>query len=318
MDADRAILRQLADGGFHSGEELARSLGVSRAAVWKRIRRLGDLGLGFEGERGRGYRLTEPFDLLDADAIRAALRQPVSGLDVLFDTPSTNQQLLDAPAVHGRAILAEYQHAGRGRRGRRWLCPPGSGICLSVGWHFSAPPASLMLLSLLAGVCAVRALERCGCPGARLKWPNDLMAGNGKLGGVLIESRGQIAGPVDAVIGIGLNVRLPPAARAQIDQPAADLADLGATLPSRNALAAALIDELVEMLSSAGTPAWDRYLAEWHAHDAGRGREARLLLPGGEVRGRVEGVDASGLLLLRTDGGLQRYSTGELSLRLEP
>src|SRR5690606_32300852 len=136
MDPDRAILRQLSDGGFHSGEELARNLGVSRAAVWKRIRRLAGFGLEFRGVRGRGYHLAEPVDLLDAEAIRAALGSPVSGLEVLFDTPSTNQRLLDASGMHGRVVLAEYQHAGRGRRGRRWVCPPCSGICLSVGWHF--------------------------------------------------------------------------------------------------------------------------------------------------------------------------------------
>jgi len=322
MDLNHAILQSLADGRFHSGQALARSLAVSRAAVWKRIVALRNMGLDVYAVRGRGYRLAAPAELLAVEAVLesvpADIRDHIAPIEILFETASTNQHLLEGDRVHGRVVLAEFQRAGRGRRGNRWVSPVAGGICLSIGWHFDAAPDPLVLVSLLAGAAAARGIEQCECAPIGLKWPNDLVSDGRKLGGILIETRGQIAGPVDVVVGIGLNVRLPGAARHDIDQPVADLAEIRGTPPSRNRVAGAIIGEIVRMLAGAGTGLWDEYLREWRQRDAVRGRQVRLLLPGEEVQGTAEDVDASGLLLLRVAGNLRRYGSGELSLRIGP
>lgn len=322
MDLNRAILQALADGRFRSGQALADSLGVSRTAVWKRIAALERMGLDVYAIRGRGYRLAAPADLLESRMILEALPDAIRGRvhppEILFETESTNRHLLDVQDVHGRIVLAEFQSGGRGRRGNRWISPVAGGICLSMGWHFSASPDSLVLLSLLTGAATVRGLGACGFKSVGLKWPNDLVHAERKLGGILIEARGQIAGPVDLVIGIGLNVRLPPGARRDIDQPVTDLAEMGDVLPSRNRIAASIIAETVRMLSGAGTGVWDEYMKEWRDRDVVRGRHVRLLLSGEEMRGVVEGVDASGSLLLRMAGSVRRFSSGEISMRVTP
>jgi BirA family biotin operon repressor/biotin-[acetyl-CoA-carboxylase] ligase len=322
MDLNSAILKSLADGRFHSGQALAAALGLSRTAVWKRVAALQRMGLRVHAVRGRGYRLAVPAVPLDPAAIRAALpddmRKRIASIEVLFETDSTNQILLDAAPAHGRVVLAEYQRSGRGRRGNRWLSPLAGGICLSIGWHFSAAPDSLVLLSLLTGAAVSRALAACGCGPIGLKWPNDLVCDGRKLGGILIESRGQIAGPVDVVIGVGLNVRLSEDVRRGVDQPIADLAETVAEVPPRNDVAAAMIGEIVRMLAGAGTGNWDEYMREWRSRDVARGKAVRLLLPGREVHGTVEDVDSSGLLLLRVNGEVRRFSSGELSMRVAP
>jgi BirA family biotin operon repressor/biotin-[acetyl-CoA-carboxylase] ligase len=322
MDLNRAILQMLADGRFHSGQALAQLLGVSRTAVWKRVTALERMGLDVYAVRGRGYRLAAPLEILAPEQIGAALprdvRRSVKSIEVQFETASTNQFLLDAVAVHGRVVLSEYQRAGRGRRGNRWVSPLAGGVSLSLGWHFASAPESLVLVSLLTGAAVARALNECGCTGIGLKWPNDLVAGGCKLGGVLIEARGQITGPVDLVVGVGVNVRLPASARRSVDQPVTDVAEISGMPVQRNRLAASMIAEIVRMLSGAGTGVWDEYLREWRNRDTVRGREVRLLLPGREVSGTVEGVDPSGLLMLRVAGSVQRFSSGEVSLRVAP
>lgn len=319
MDRNLALLRALADGRFHSGPALAADLGLSRAAVSRRIAGLVRRGLPVHAARGRGYRLASGLDLLDADAIRTDLGSAenvhLDAIEVLFQIDSTNQYLLERPRPHACAVLAEYQTLGRGRRGRQWMSPPASGICLSLGWHFAAPPATLVLLSLLTGACAARALAACGVQGIGLKWPNDLVHGDRKLGGILIESRAQAAGPMDVVIGIGINVRLPESSRAAIAQPVTDLAALCNPVPARNRVAAAVLAELLRML--ADPSAWPAGLAEWRARDSLRGRSARLELPGRALQGVVEGIDDAGQLLLRVDGTLQRFGSGDLSLRAD-
>lgn len=320
MDLNFAILETLSDGRFHSGQALARTLGVSRTAVWKRIAALERMGLDVYAVRGRGYRLPVPVETLAARAIHEALpvgiRGHIASMEVLFDTASTNQHLLDRNPVHGRVVLAEFQHSGRGRRGNRWLSPLGGGVCLSVGWHFDAAPDSLVLVSLLTGACAARALSGLGCGSIGLKWPNDLVWNGRKLGGVLIETRGQIAGPVDIVVGVGLNVHLPETVRAAIPQPVTDLAEIAGVPLSRNRVAASVIGEIVRMLSGAGSGIWDEYMREWRSRDVVRGKRVQLRFPGHQVDGVAEEVDRSGMLVLRVNGDVRRFSSGEVSLRV--
>jgi len=197
------ILELLADGSAHSGEALAERLGSSRTAVWKHVQHLAARGIAIEARRGIGYRIPGGLDLLDAAALSAALpakaRPLLAGLELVAETASTNERLLAAAErgdIHCRCLLAEYQSEGRGRRGRQWRCPYGAGVLLSLGWRFERGAEALAGLSLAAGVAVRDALAAAGIPGVGLKWPNDLYAGGRKLGGILVELRGEVAGGV--------------------------------------------------------------------------------------------------------------------------
>jgi BirA family biotin operon repressor/biotin-[acetyl-CoA-carboxylase] ligase len=321
---DRVLLALLSDGGFHSGESLAAELGISRAAVWKRIGRLGELGLHVERRSGRGYRLEGGIELLEGERILALLpdelRARVTGVDVCGVIDSTNDVLLRAlrsgKAVHGVACLAERQTSGRGRRGRNWLSPFGSNIYLSLAWRFDRGVAALDGLSLAVGVAVVRALEQCGIGGIGLKWPNDLFAGDAKFGGILIELDGELSGPMSAVIGVGLNLRMPLAEAAAIGQPWIDLETLAGRVIGRNALAAALIASCVELLPRFAVHGFSVVQPDWERLDVLAGRGITVSTSDGRVLdGTADGVDAGGALRLRSAEGLLLLNSGEVSVR---
>lgn len=320
MSAAPPILQLLADGKFHSGSALGTALGVSRSAVWKQVRQLQALGLEVQAVRGRGYRLAQALDLLDAEAIRAQLpdttRARLQRLDVLLDLDSTNRFVRAAGPVAGHACLAERQTAGRGRRGRTWVSPLGANIYLSLAWRFWGSASALGGLSLAAGVAAARALLRIGVDDVGLKWPNDLWRRQRKLGGVLLELSGEAAGPCDVVVGVGINVAMPSAAGAMVDQPWIDLRSILDPVPERNRMAALLLDELVVALVAYEQQGLVPFLADWRRLDVAAGREVRLHLPREEVAGTALGVDDSGALLVRTGGTTARYACGEISMRL--
>jgi len=318
------LLRLLADGSLHSGEELASALAVSRAAVWKRMQQLEEWGIACEALPGRGYRLEAPIELLDAAGIRAALPPEAAGrlrhLEVHETLESTSDRLLaidDLPAGRFDACLAEFQSAGRGRRGRRWIAPFASGLCLSMNWSYRDAPATLGALSLAAGVAALRALRRSGSFGLALKWPNDIVKDDRKLGGILIDLRGEAAGPAYVVIGIGLNVRLPASTRSRLAAEGVDAVDLAALgVPvSRNGLAAALVAELSVALVEYGARGMAAFSTEWRDADALAGRSVAVLQAGRSLEGRACGVDDDGALLLEVDGVPRRIVSGEVSVR---
>lgn len=318
------LLRLMADGALHSGEELAAALSVSRAAVWKRLQQLAEWGIALEALPGRGYRLEAPIDLLDAARIRAALppvaRDSLRHLEVHETLTSTSDHLLaidDLPPGRFDACLAEFQSAGRGRRGRHWVAPFASGLCLSLNWSYPDAPATLAALSLAAGVAALRALGQLGVSGLALKWPNDIVQEDRKLGGILIDLRSEAAGPAYVVVGIGINVRLPVSARERLaieGVRAVDLATLGEP-PPRNALAAALIAELTTALVEYGARGMSAFAEEWRVADALAGRTVAVLQGGQKLEGCARGVDDDGALLLEIDGVPRRIVSGEVSVR---
>jgi BirA family biotin operon repressor/biotin-[acetyl-CoA-carboxylase] ligase len=320
------LLRLLADGREHSGEALAASLAVSRAAVWKQVRHLSSWGLEVEAVAGRGYRLAPPLELLDGAALFAALPEHARGrlrrLDVVDELASTNEALLavtDLAPGRADACLAEFQTEGRGRRGRRWLAPFGSAICLSVSWCFAEVPPQLSALSLAAGVAVRRALSGLGIGGVELKWPNDILWQGRKLGGILCELRIEAAGPAYVVIGLGLNLRLPPALRAAIAETGNEVAALNEIvengLPGRSLLAAALLGQLLLALEEFELAGFRPFFEEWRAADALAARPARVEHGGTLSEGTARGIDQDGALLLEVSGQLQRFVSGEVSLR---
>jgi BirA family biotin operon repressor/biotin-[acetyl-CoA-carboxylase] ligase len=325
-----SLLRQLADGQFHSGEDLAAKVGLTRARVSQVLKDAGVAGLALERVKGRGYRLLEAPDFLDARKMRARLAElaeargvplPIA-IEVVDQIESTSSELMRRAQrrdVHRVALAAEWQTAGRGRRGRAWTAIAGGSLTFSLGWKFEQGAGFLAGLSLAVGVAVVRALEAEGFKDIALKWPNDLIFRHLKVGGILIELNGDALGPTTTVIGVGLNVRIPPAARKDIPVPITDLASVaGRKAPAidRNRLMSALLAELATVLQLYADEGFTPFAAEWQHRHAYQGKAVRLLLPdGATVTGKVAGVDASGALVLADGPRRARFLSGEISLR---
>lgn len=322
---EKALLLRLAQGPV-SGDALAREAGLTRAAVWKRIEALRAAGIAVEAGRGRGYALAAPLDLLEAQAIAAALapaaRAAVHGLDVAWAIDSTSSELLrrTTPVRGVDVLLAERQTGGRGRLGRPWSSPLAANLYLSLARAFEGGLARLGGLGLVAGVAAASALHGLGYGAVRLKWPNDLVVeGEGgalrKLGGLLVEGGGEHGGPVRAVVGLGLNVRMPAGAGAEIGQPWCDLAGLGADPPPRNAVAAALLSALVPALERFDREGLAPFLADYAAFDVLAGRTVAVTVAGVPASGRALGVAPDGALRVEVDGVERQVHAGEATLR---
>lgn len=310
------LLELLAPGTTLSGQQLAEQLAVSRSAVWKQVRALRRLGLEIHGRAGRGYRLAWPVSLIDEIGLRDALGQHGIRAELYPALDSTNAALSRLPDSHRRAVLAEYQSAGRGRRGRAWLSPPAAGIYLSFGYRFDCGLPRLGPLSLVSGLAAADALEQATGPGVGLKWPNDLMLEGRKLGGLLVEISGAADGPCLAVIGLGVNVRLPQA--RQPDQPWIDLHGAGLRNPDRTALAIDLVRGLDRACATFGCDGFGHFEADWKRRDILAGRPVRVeQIDGAAAQGIARGVSERGGLLLESNDGLHEFSAGEVSVRAE-
>jgi len=324
------LLRQLADGAFHSGEDLAATVGLTRARVSQLLKEAETAGLALERIRGRGYRLLATPDFLSADRIRAALSEnvrrnpaiPLVSIEVVDEIASTSTELLrrmQRKDIHATVLAAEWQTAGRGRRGRKWTAVAGGSLTFSLGWRFEQGAGFLAGLSLAVGVAVIRALEAEGLPGVELKWPNDLIHRHLKVGGILVELNGDALGPSTVVVGVGLNVRLPTAAKRDIDQPVSDLtavAGRGAAPIDRNRLLARLVAELASAFAAYAEAGFQPFAAEWQRRHAYQGKPVKLLLPdGASVKGTVAGVDSMGALVLADGPRRSRFLSGEISLR---
>jgi BirA family biotin operon repressor/biotin-[acetyl-CoA-carboxylase] ligase len=321
-----ALLMLLADGRVRSGAWLARELEANLGAIRQGIQRLRSLGIEVKAQARRGYCLPQPIELLDALLIRAALGRDLNpklrNLEVLFEVDSTNTRLLEGappPAGEADVCMAELQHSGRGRHGRRWIAPFGGSIALSLAWSFRDAARANPALSLAVGVAICRALARVGARGISLKWPNDVWFSDRKVGGVLLELKTEVSGAAHVVIGVGLNVSLSAAARREIEETgvrAAAVADACTEAGSRNWMTGTLLDELLRMLDHFEREGFAPFRDAWTALDALRGRPARILAGDSVISGTARGVDADGALLLESEGRMQRFVSGEVSLAL--
>jgi BirA family biotin operon repressor/biotin-[acetyl-CoA-carboxylase] ligase len=321
------LFAKLADGEFHSGEALAAEMAVSRSAIWKAASALRDLGATVHAVRNRGYRLPGTAESLDATRILKLLSSTatphVARVDTAWTLGSTNTALMERPYPRvgtGEALLAEYQTAGRGRRGRTWLAPPGGAICLSFSWVFAEVPRDLGALGLVIGVCALQALQRLGVVGVGLKWPNDLLIEDRKLGGILIELRAESSGPACVVIGIGLNVALGAPLLEQIATTGLtpiDLVSAGLKGAQRNAVAAGLISSFVEGLLEFERDGLKGFVQRWMDADVLHGRPVMVTGADGFTKGVARGIDLEGALLVETPQGLLRFISGDVSVRAD-
>ncbi|WP_078118239.1 bifunctional biotin--[acetyl-CoA-carboxylase] ligase/biotin operon repressor BirA [Thiosocius teredinicola] len=317
------LLQRLADGKFHSGQQLAEALGVSRTAIWKQIQGIEDaFGLSVHAVRGKGYRLGSPLELLDEQQIRAQLGPATSAklesLGLLTCTSSTNSHAIERlPESNGRARvwLAEHQTAGRGRRGRQWVSAFGKNLYMSLAWRFELPMTDLAGLSLVAGVVVAEVLHELGLRGHSLKWPNDVLIDGRKLAGILVEASGEAGGPAVAVIGIGINVSLPAGAGERIDQPWDVLENHCETPVSRNRLAGMMVDRLIEACSAFTHERLAPFVSRWSAFDAYLGHDVKVVKGEHITEGIYRGIAASGAMLLDNANGRSEHHAGEVSLR---
>ena len=267
---------------------------------------------------------------LSADLIRAALSEnvrrnpdiPLLHIEVVDEIASTSTELLrraQRKDIHATVLAAEWQTAGRGRRGRKWAAVAGGSLTFSIGWRFDQGAGYLAGLSLAVGVAVIRALEAEGLPGVELKWPNDLIYRHLKVGGILVELNGDALGPSTVVVGVGLNVRLPATVKRDIDQPVSDLtavAGRGAAPIDRNRLLARVVAELASAFTAYADTGFPPFAAEWQRRHAYQGKPVNLLLPdGASVKGTVAGVDSAGALVLADGPRRARFLSGEISLR---
>lgn len=320
LATQRQLLIALSSAEFQSGQTLADTLGVSRTAIANHVKQLQLLGLDIYKVKGRGYRLAEPLQLLDAAKINQLRLNGAPEIVVHNITDSTNNQLMQRVTegvidTLGYTLVAEAQTAGRGRRGRNWYSPFGASLYFSMYWRLEQGIQSAMGLSLVIALAVVRLLKRQYQLDAKVKWPNDVYVDGKKLAGILVELAGQAHAGCNVIIGIGLNIRLPKQAAEKIDQQYIDLNTVTVQHIDRNSLVAQLQQQLVAILTDFSHSGFDNYVEEFNTHNQYQQRVVKLS-GNEEVEGMCLGVDNQGALLIKTDMGIKNYYGGELSLRL--
>lgn len=309
----REILGLLSSEHFVSGEELATQLGISRAAVSKHVDALEDYGVAIYSVKGRGYKLANPISLIDS----VRLIQSIDNRCFYFDEiSSTNGFMLShiGELKSGDLCVAEYQSAGRGRRGRTWVSPYGHHLYFSQFWSFPQGMAQAMGLSLVVACSLVEVLKSFGVDNIGVKWPNDIYLNYKKLAGILIEMSGQADSECQLIIGIGVNMAMSEDQGKGIDQPWSDLSSL-TDMPNKTDLVIALHKQLkrdIQLFEREGLAA---FKTRWQQADLFHGKEIRLLMGENHVDGICRGLDEQGAVLLETADGIQAYIGGEISLR---
>ncbi|WP_222889060.1 MULTISPECIES: bifunctional biotin--[acetyl-CoA-carboxylase] ligase/biotin operon repressor BirA [Enterobacteriaceae] len=308
------LISILADGEFHSGEQLGERLGMSRAAINKHIQTLRDWGVDVFTVPGKGYSLPEPIQLLSQDFISSQINQGQVAVLPVID--STNQYLLDRIGTlqSGDACVAEYQQAGRGRRGRKWFSPFGANLYLSMYWRLEQGPAAAIGLSLVIGIVMAEVLRDLGASQVRVKWPNDLYLQDRKLAGILVELTGKTGDAAQIVIGAGINLAMRKVESDVINQGWINLQEAGIAI-DRNTLAARLINELRAALELFEQEGLTPYLSRWEKLDNFINRPVKLIIGDKEIVGISRGIDTQGALLLEQDGATKAWMGGEISLR---
>ncbi len=316
------IIRQLREAdGYVSGQQLSERLGVSRTAVWKAIGRLRDEGYQIEAVRNRGYRLFGASDLLTETECRDVLAgcrlgNPVYCLGV---TDSTNLQaklLAERGAPEGALVIAEKQTAGRGRRGRSWVSPPGGGLWFSFVLRPLIRPSVTPMLTLVAAMAVAAGIEDATRISVGIKWPNDIVLSGKKIVGILTELSAEALETHYVVVGIGINVNIasfPEELRAT----ATSLYLESGVCYKRSTIIAAVMKRMETYYDAfLQTTNMERLREEYMSKLVSVGREVAVMEAGNERRGICEGIDHNGCLLIRdADGNVGRVLSGEVSVR---
>lgn len=320
---DNSDLLQALLTGPKTGVALAHQLGMSRAAIWKRVEYLRQQGLQIEASEAFGYKLMQPTPLLDKckiiDAINPELREQLTNLHVVFETDSTQILALSQPApTHGSEVwFAEYQRAGQGRRGKVWCSPPLSNLYCSINRRFPCSIAELSGFSLAVAVMMIDALKALSIEGLSLKWPNDIWLNGKKCAGLLIQLGGEASGPCDVTLGFGLNVTMSRQAGVGIDQDWTALALESDTVYDRNVIASKIIEHLLLGFACYEQHGFSAFIERWRGYDGLLGKPIVLTHALQCIEGVAQGVDVDGALIVQQKNGLFRYHSGEVSVRVQ-
>lgn len=312
------LLKLLKDGRFHSGQALGAALGVSRSAVWKQLQHLeADLGLSIHKIRGRGYQLAAPLTLLDPAEISRlspSWQWPVLVFDSIDSTNAEALRAIDRLQIAPFLVLAERQTAGRGRRGRKWVSPFAENLYFSLVLRIDGGMRQLEGLSLVVGLAVMQALRELGISEAGLKWPNDVLVGQKKIAGILLELVGDPADVCHVVLGVGINVNM--RMTDEVDQQWTSMRLESGRMFDRNQLVATLGEMLQRYLARHQAASFSAIQAEWEQNHLWQGRAVSLIAGVNQIDGEVLGIDSQGALRLKVDGVEKVFSGGELSLRL--
>ncbi|KAB0492812.1 bifunctional biotin--[acetyl-CoA-carboxylase] ligase/biotin operon repressor BirA [Pseudomonas vancouverensis] len=312
------LLKLLEDGRFHSGQALGAALGVSRSAVWKQLQQLeAELGLSIHKIRGRGYQLSAPLALLDPGVIQsqsASCAWPVQVHDSIDSTNAAALRAIEHGGVAPLLVLAERQTAGRGRRGRKWASPFAENVYYSLVLRIEGGMRQLEGLSLVVGLAVLQTLRQLGISNAGLKWPNDVLVGQKKIAGILLELVGDPADVCHVVLGVGINVNMQ--STEEVDQQWTSMRLESGQLFDRNRLVAELSLMLQKYLARHQEGGFMAIQPEWEQSHLWQGRNVSLIAGTHQIEGEVLGIDSQGALRLKVDGVEKVFSGGELSLRL--
>lgn len=310
------LLTLLADGGFHSGNELGAELGISRAAVWKRLQRLTEeFGLEVQSVLGKGYRLAHPLSLLRLDTLQASFPSlPIFIYESISSTNDQAKKLLVSSAAP-LVVLAEHQTLGKGRRGREWSSPFAQNLYMSFVWPVTEGMAQIDGLSLAVGLAVARSVEQVVGTTAQLKWPNDVLINDHKVAGILLELVGDPADLCHVVIGIGVNLNMTGTNQA-ISQRWTSLCKETGKHVDRTQFAQHILEQLDRYLYKQKNYGFSSLKSEWLSMHAWQGRSVILSSGHDVVYGQVSGIGDKGEICLVVDGKEILFIGGELSLRL--
>ncbi|MFB6421635.1 MAG: bifunctional biotin--[acetyl-CoA-carboxylase] ligase/biotin operon repressor BirA [Candidatus Malihini olakiniferum] len=309
------LIQILSDGECYSGEYLGDMLGMNFVDINKYIQTIRGWGLDVLLIREKGYSLPEPVQLLDKNFI--CFTFPESTIAVLPVIDSTNQYLLDRldSLRSGDVCIAEYQNAGRGRRGNQWQSPFGANLYLSMFWRLENGPAVAVGVSLAIAVVIAEVLHRLGAQDVKVKWPNDLYMHNRKLAGILVELIGKTGNAAQLVIGIGINLRMRPSSGKEVKQKWINLQEAGIDV-NRNILTVMLLAELgnaLEVFEQQGGLC--SFIPRWRAIDNYYNCPVKLIMGKRKICVIERGIDEKGAILLEEDGKVKAYVNNEISLR---
>ncbi len=311
------IEERLSSGSIVSGRLLASELGVSRTAVFKHIARLRRDGYSIGSLHGQGYRLEPRFDGLLPLEIRNRLTTRTFGRAIeMLESAESTQILLrrraEEGAPEGLVVVALEQRAGRGRGGRAWHSPRG-GLWFSLLLRPKIPMRELYMLTLIFGIAVTRALKQWGLE-PRLKWPNDILVGEMKVCGILLETSGEPDRAEFVVVGIGVNANFPAACLPEEARPtSATILDLLGEKIDRAALLGAILSESEALYGQASSGGFGPIVREWKATSCTIGSEVVISSLGREIRGLAVDIGTDGALVVQTSNGLERVYSGNLS-----
>lgn len=305
------LIEILADGQFHSGEELAANFGITRAGINKYIKMLREWGIVLSSVQGKGYCLASRLDLLNKTKIEQYY-QSDNQIEIVPIIDSTNQYLLDkiASLTSGDCCVAEFQSKARGRRGRQWFAPFGSNLYFSMYWRLDQGVAAAMGLSLVVGIVVANILRQLSGKDIKVKWPNDLYLDDQKLAGILVELAGKTGDCAHVIIGIGVNLMMTHPDPSIVNQKWANLGEV-----DRNLLVAKVAQTLKQTLTEFEQKGLTAFINDWNRLDNFANRPVKLLIGDHIIRGVAKGINEQGALMLEQNGTLNAYIGGEISLR---